>query len=235
MTCADFDILLCDYVDGSLDSLRKGQVEQHLSECASCAELARDSSSAVAFMERVEVVAPPPELLTRILFELRGTKPESRTKLSWFRRIFGSVLDPILQPRFVMGMAMTILSFSMLGRFAGIPVRQLKASDLEPGKIWTSMEHKVNRGWLSIVKYYESLRFVYEVQSRVREWSEQEDEQNTAKDPGAGSGAQKPAEGSVSPNPRLIHPDDRRLRDYGQTPAPSSDGSGSRGIERPKQ
>ncbi len=52
-------------------------MERHLAECPACAELARDSAAAVAFMERAAEVEPPPELMTRILFDApwRKEKP----------------------------------------------------------------------------------------------------------------------------------------------------------------
>ncbi|WP_395621662.1 hypothetical protein, partial [Dokdonella sp.] len=44
-------------------------------------------------------------------------------KKSGARNWISRLLEPVLQPKFAMGMAMTILSFSMLGRFAGIEPR----------------------------------------------------------------------------------------------------------------
>ena len=75
-----------------------------------------------------------------------------------------------MQPRYAMGMAMTVLSFAMLGRFAGIEVRQLTPSDLDPVKIWTAAEDRAMRTWERGVKYYESLRLVFEIETRVKEW-----------------------------------------------------------------
>ena len=74
MNCADIEILICDYVDGTLTAERKAAVERHLAECPACAELARDSAAAVAFMERAADVEPPPELITRILFDAPWSK-----------------------------------------------------------------------------------------------------------------------------------------------------------------
>ena len=53
MNCADAEILICDYVDGTLDAGRKAELERHLAACPACAELARDSAAAVAFLDRV--------------------------------------------------------------------------------------------------------------------------------------------------------------------------------------
>ena len=48
MNCAEMEILICDYVDGTLARPREAAVERHLAECPACAELARDSAAAVA-------------------------------------------------------------------------------------------------------------------------------------------------------------------------------------------
>ena len=70
MNCADIEILLADYVDGTLAADEKSAFESHLSTCAVCQELASDVAGAVAFMGRASDVTAPPELVTRILFEI---------------------------------------------------------------------------------------------------------------------------------------------------------------------
>jgi len=187
MNCSEFEVLLCDYVDGTLDAPRKQALEAHQRECAACAEFARDVTGAVAFMERAEEPVPPSELLTKIAFHI----PESAVKTvrtGGLGALFANWLRPVLQPRFAMGFAMTILSFSMLARFAGIEPRQLKPSDLSPSKVWAAADDRAHRSWQRALKYYESLRLVYEVQSRFKEWSEEEEDRSAP-------AASKPAEG----------------------------------------
>jgi anti-sigma factor RsiW len=174
MNHVDFEILLSDYIDGTLDAATKLAFEQHRAECAPCAEFARDAMSAVAFIGRAEEVTPPPELLTRITF---GIPRKALKPANGFRGLFERWLQPVLQPRIAMGMAMTILSFSMLGRFAGIEVRDLKPSDLNPAKIWMNADDRAHRMWARALMYYDSLRVVYEVQSRLKEWTEQDEQE----------------------------------------------------------
>ena len=81
MTCAEFEILLCDYMDGTLDAARKQALELHRDQCSSCAELAQDVTGAMRFIERTEEVAVPPELLTRIAFEIPTGKQKRREGL----------------------------------------------------------------------------------------------------------------------------------------------------------
>ena len=188
MNCADFEILYADYLDDSLSGIERDAVEQHLRECASCRSFAADVSGAVSFLRRVEEIQPPPELLTRISFEIPRGGPVVRT--GW-RSYLRPWLYPVLQPRFAMGMAMTVLSFSMLSRFAGIETRQLTASDLQPAKVWASIDNRVHRSWERALKYYENLKLVYEVQARLQEWTEQEEEER--KQPRTGPKTGNPA------------------------------------------
>ena len=174
MTCAELEILICDYVDGTLGPDARTTVEQHLADCRNCAELARDGAAAVGFMERASAAEPPPELMTRLLFQAPWVHAKTATSgvKNWFRK----VLHPILQPRFAMGMAMTILSFAMLARWVA-PARQLHPADLSPTQVWAGLEDRVYRGWQRTVKFYESLKVVYQIQTKLHEWQQQQEEE----------------------------------------------------------
>ncbi len=170
MRCSDLEALICEYVDGTLTPAERATVELHLASCSSCRALVEDARAAVAFIGKSAEVEPPPALVNHLLFEVRqGAMRPVRERGGWLARL----LEPVLQPRFAMGMAMTILSFAMLARFAGVPVRQLRITDLEPAKVWMAAEDKVWRAWDRAKKYYESLRLVYEMQQTLKEWTEE--------------------------------------------------------------
>jgi len=177
MNCAEIEILICDYVDGTLSADRKADVERHLAECPACAELAHDSAVAVAFIDRAAVVVEPPELVTRILFDAPWRK--NKTVAHGLRSRLAGWLSPVLQPKFVMGAAMTILSFSILSQLA--PVRQLRVSDLEPKAVWRGLENRAFDAWDRTVKFYDNLKFVYQIQTTLREWQQQDEEQRPVK------------------------------------------------------
>jgi len=50
MNCAESEIAICGYVDGTLAPAQKAELERHLAECPACAGVARDSAAAVARM-----------------------------------------------------------------------------------------------------------------------------------------------------------------------------------------
>lgn len=190
MTCAELEILLCDYVDGTLRAEERTALEDHLAGCLACRQLAADVAGVTAFFERVPAPEPPAELLTRIMHHAPmgagAVRDRAARELvsddarpSLFRRLFGGFFQGWLQhgwlqPRYVMGMAMTILSFSMLARFAHIQPRQLRPSDLDPVKVWQGIDDHSHRVYDRAMKYYDNLRLVIEIQSRLREWSDQD-------------------------------------------------------------
>jgi hypothetical protein len=177
MTCAELEILLCDYVDGTLHLDQRAALENHLEGCAACTQLAVDVTGVTAFIERVAIVEPPAELMTRILHyapnaRQAAVEESAGPSRSWISRLLGGVRQSVLQPRYVMGMAMTILSFSMLARFAHIEPRQLRPADLDPVKVWQGIDDRSHRVWDRTMKYYDNLKLVIEVQSRLKEWTD---------------------------------------------------------------
>ena len=186
MTCAELEILLCDYVDGTLRAEEKTALESHLTGCAACKQLTEDVMGVTAFFERVPQAEPPAELLTRILHHAPmgpGAVAErlpSDPSPSWAKRMFGGLFQSWLQPRYVMGMAMTILSFSMLARFAHIEPRQLRPSDLDPVKVWQGIDDHSHRVYDRAMKYYDNLKLVIEIQSRLKEWTDDPSQNGTA-------------------------------------------------------
>ena len=181
MNCAELELLICDYVDGGLTPAERTLVERHLAECPACAELAGDSAAAVAFMESASDVEPPPELITRILFD--GPWNHGKAKVdrhghpkAGLRNWFTTLSSVLLQPRLAMGMALTVLSLAIVAR----PVRQLQLSDIEPAKVWGGIEDRAYRSWQRTVKFYENLKWVYEIQTTLHEWQQQDDDLRNA-------------------------------------------------------
>jgi hypothetical protein len=170
MNCAEFESIVADYLDGTLGSTERAAVEQHASTCGACHEFLQEVSGAVAFLGQAEEVLPPPELVTRLAY----LAPVGRTRRPFesqglFSRLTTQWLQPILQPRLVMGMAMTVLSFAMLERCTGIQVQHIQPSDLSPARVWDGVEDKALRVKDRAVKYYENIRLVYEVETRLKD------------------------------------------------------------------
>lgn len=174
MNCAEFEILLADYLDNTLGAPERASLEQHVLTCAGCREFLKDASGALDLLRRAEPVEVPDELITRIAYQAPvGRIRDALERQGWWSRLASKWLQPILQPRLVMGMAMTVLSFAMLERCTGVRVQQIQAADLNPVRVWGGVEDKAVRLRDRAVKYYENLRWVYEIEVRLRSLQDQ--------------------------------------------------------------
>lgn len=175
MNCTEFEDFLTDYVDDTLTPSVRSGLETHAAECPECRELLNDVSGVVLLLSRVDEVEPPPELITRIAFQTPiGRLREPHELPGFWSRLATKWLQPVLQPRLAMGMAMTILSFAMLEKCTGVRVQHIQAADLSPVRIWDGVEGKGLRIKDRAVKYYENIRLVYEIETRLREVDEQQ-------------------------------------------------------------
>jgi hypothetical protein len=70
--------------------------------------------------------------------------------------------------------------------------------------VYSAVENKVAQGWGRAVKYYEGLKFVYEIQSRLEEWKQQaaEEEQKPDQKKAPQQTAPPPNKGENSGNPK---------------------------------
>jgi len=175
LSCEQFEILLADHIDGALASAERAAdrtaFEEHKASCQSCAEFAEEASSAVAFMEIAAEVEAPPVLMTKILHATNSgweLKLRSQGFRGWINRIFA----PVLRPRLVMGAMLTLMSVTMLSQCGGKKV--LTAADLDPVRLWTSLDDRTHRMWDRTMKSYESMRLVYEIKNQISDWKQQQ-------------------------------------------------------------
>jgi hypothetical protein len=72
------------------------------------------------------------------------------------------------QPRFAMSFGMAFFTLSVTLSLAGVKLSDLRHMDLRPSAIRRTYYETSGR----VVKYYENIRFVYEIESRVRQFKE---------------------------------------------------------------
>jgi Putative zinc-finger len=179
LNCEQFEILLADYIDEMLDPTSREEFVRHLDSCPACAAYAAEVRSAVSFMEIAADVEPPAELTGKILqatHEGWEFKLRARGIRGWINRTFA----PVLKPRFVMGAMLTMMSISFLGRCGNDPTKPLTAADLDPVRLWSSLDTRTHRLWDRSVKSYESMRLVYEIKSQLNDWKQQQAEADEA-------------------------------------------------------
>lgn len=165
MACAEFDALITESMDGTLNGERRERFEQHKSNCAVCQALFAEVKSGLAWLDEMEDVVPPTMLVRNILAATSGAAQRETTAepqaSAWerLRRRAGAVFAPVLTARFGMSMGMAFFSITLLLDMAQIPIKDLTPHNLS--HTFYSTENKV-------MKYYENMRLVYEIESRVR-------------------------------------------------------------------
>jgi hypothetical protein len=177
LNCAEFEVLLADYTDGALNAparaAERNAFAQHMETCEACAGLAGEVQSAIAFMELAAEPEVPQQLAGQILQKTNSgweLKLRGKGVRGWIHRTFA----PVLQPRFVMGAMLTMMSLTMLTRCAGGSKSTLTAADLDPVRLWNSLDSRGHRIWDRAVKGYESMRVVYEIRTQINDWNQQQ-------------------------------------------------------------
>ncbi len=164
MQCIEFDALLSDALEGTLKGPKLGDFQSHAQVCEVCGPMFADSQAGQAWLAKLEDIEPPAELVRNIMVATTGLRP------SWWERFQASFLTPMVnlarQPRFAMSFGMAFFSLSVTLSIAGVRISDLKHVDLRPSAIKRTYYQTTAK----VVKYYENIRVVYEVESRVREF-----------------------------------------------------------------
>lgn len=164
MQCAEFDALLSDALDGKLKGPQLESFDLHAASCAVCGPLLSDAKVGHSWLQSLEEIEPPADLVRNVLIATTGLRP------SWWERFHAGFITPITnlarQPRFAMSFGMAFFSLSVTLSIAGVKPGDLRHLDLRP----SAMKRTYYQTTAKVVKYYENIRFVYELESRMREF-----------------------------------------------------------------
>jgi hypothetical protein len=179
LTCSEFDALLSDALDGVLSTASQLRFDLHKEKCATCAPLFRDSLAGMDWLNSLEEVEAPANLVHNILAATTmRTSPVTATvpKLTWKDRLVGTLADVVAparalvrQPRMAMTTAMAIFSLTLSLNFAGFKLSDLRHLPMRPSAIKELATMRYYETSSRVVKYYENIRLVYEVESRLQE------------------------------------------------------------------
>jgi hypothetical protein len=199
MQCVEFEGLLSDALDTTLHDPMLAAFEAHQQSCPACGAMYREASAGMHWLKGLEDTEPPKNLVHNILAQTIGAVPESGTQIApvgdgWFGKLkarISPVFAPVMTPRFAMSFGMAFFSITLLANLAGFRVSDLKHVDLSAKglqKTYYSTEARV-------VRYYENIRLVYEIESRVRDLrraaTPEKQEESTPKNPKKGETQQQ--------------------------------------------
>ncbi|MGO9404384.1 MAG: anti-sigma factor family protein [Terriglobales bacterium] len=219
--CAEFETLLSEALDGDgqLSPARKESFEAHRRVCAICGPLFADVQAGQQWLRSLETVEPPANLVHNILAATSGvvstralgaggrtTTPLGERLRERWDSFFTPLLAFVRQPRFVMSFGMIFFSFSLALNAAGVKPSDVAKVSLRP----SALRHAYNDAQIKVVQYYDNIRFVYEIESKVRELKRA----NTPAEPAPEY--QKEEQKQNHKNDTSGQPDNRQDRNYSQ-------------------
>jgi hypothetical protein len=188
MECTEFEALLSHAIDseadassesGGLSKARKESFDAHRRVCPICGPMFAEVQAGRQWLQALEEVDPPTYLVHNILTATSGvvskrsfaasgelrTTPFGERAREWWDSFFTPVTAFVRQPRFVMSFGMIFFSFSLALSAAGVKPKDVAKIDVRP----SALRHAYNDAQIKVVKYYDNIRFVYEIESKLRE------------------------------------------------------------------
>jgi hypothetical protein len=221
MQCHEFDGLLADALDGVLTGLQLDRFQTHARTCSACGPLFAEAEAGRNWLKDLTEVEPPAGLVTSILASTTGVDTQRlrvnvsamRSRAGWLEHAQAWVSEAtqpfwatIRQPQFAMSFGMAFFALSVALSVLGVKPADLRELSLRPAAI----RHTYYNAQARVVRYYENIRFVYEVESRVREFKRT-------------VAPAEPASGEAAPekkdhkNDTTQQPEQKQERNYSQT------------------
>jgi hypothetical protein len=176
LKCEDWEALLTDALDGLLPAGQTGAFEAHSETCANCGDLlahAKQGQEWLGYLHEEPEI--PASLVGKILEKTMGAggvplavaagapagTGATAMVMPW-RRSFH-------ETRLLMTVAMAFFSIALTLNLMGVKMGSLKLADLRPSQIGSTVSRQFYGARSSVVRYYDNMRFFYQLQSRMRE------------------------------------------------------------------
>jgi len=178
MQCNEFDLSLTDALDGVLSGTELDRFQAHARICPACGPLLAEVQAGRSWLKDLPEVEPPANLVANILASTTGVDTQrlraparaSQPRTTWLEHVQAAFLEPVWaavrQPRFAMSFAMAFFALSVGLTVAGVKPRDVATfiAGLRPNQI----RHTYYATQARVVRYYDNVRLVYEVQAAVR-------------------------------------------------------------------
>lgn len=178
--CGLWETLLADALDGLLRPEDEATFTSHMAGCPACTALYEEAQRG---REWIQFLSPEPDvpegLLDRILAQTGPGQVDAHLATvggimlpmppAWQRPGMMGRIRRFAEPRLLMTAAMAFFSIALTLNMTGVRLTGLRLSDLRPTAVRSFMERRLTMASTPIIRYYDHLRLVYEVESRVRE------------------------------------------------------------------
>ena len=192
LPCEAWEALLADVLDGNLPSGDRAIFDQHTGACTACAQLLIEAQRGREWMKFLEEEPEgPADLVDKILLRTQGLS--AGTEIGFVQGgaipVNGMTLPsagqmpPALLPRvspmvlerafhdarLLMTAAMAFFVIALTLSLLGFRLDTVKAAELKPQTLEANVTKQVYQTKKQVVSFYDNLRVVYEVESKMKE------------------------------------------------------------------
>ena len=182
--CGEWETLLADALDGLLLPEEEAKFKEHKAVCPACSALYEEARKGREWLEFLSPEPEPPDGLFEKILATTGPGHKHPVGLPvpataggvpafmppvWQKPGFMARVRYTMQPRLMMTAAMAFFSIALTLSMSGVRLTSLRLADFRPRAVRSYMERQLTMASVPIVRYYDHLRLVYEVESRVRE------------------------------------------------------------------
>ena len=190
LKCEEWELLLTEALDGLLAESDRKAFDTHAGECQVCAQLLGQAKQGQEWLRYLEAEPEAPsDLVERIVGKTSGMAAGGPLAVA-----AAAGMSPAAAPVHVLGLpmrrfvwdtrmmmtvAMAFFSIALTLNLAGVKLTNLKLADLTPASMETNLTRQFYGAKSSLVRYYDNLRLVYEVESKMRDLRKAEQMQQT--------------------------------------------------------
>ena len=171
MQCSQFEALLADAMDGTLTGGTQEAFDAHRLSCTVCGPLFAEVREGMLLLDALPEVEPPRNLAHNILAATSLAEKRAAAKVEpegWLDRLrqkMPASMAGLLHSRFATSFAMAFFSLALTLNLLGVRVSQI---DWHPSALRKSLVLEYTHVEARVQRYYENMRIVYEVESRVQ-------------------------------------------------------------------
>ena len=177
LTCEEWEVLLAESLDGLLPVAECAAFDAHGAECRVCAQLLREAKQGREWLEFLEAEPEvPSDLVERIVGRTSGSVAggplavPGAAPIAVAPQMLGIPVRRVMwDARMTMTVAMAFFSIALTLNLAGVKLTNLRLSDLTPASMETHLTRQFYDAEKSLAQYYDNLRLVYEVESKMRD------------------------------------------------------------------
>jgi hypothetical protein len=176
LKCEEWEAQLTDALDGLLPAAQAAAFTAHSETCANCGDLLAHTKQGREWLGYLHTEPEiPAGLIGKILEQTVGAGSVSLPAIAAAGAGGGAVAMAtpwrrnFHETRLLMTVAMAFFSIALTLNLVGVKWGSLRLADLRPSQIGSTLSRGFFTARGSVVRYYDNMRFFYQLQSRMRE------------------------------------------------------------------